>query len=102
MFRHLPNFRRVPLRLAPVAGLLSMMLLFTAKPIRAANSAQEQVSRDFHQTVALGAGQSVRVEHKFGSVSLHGEHGREGQIAARSRAQASRYEEAESFAEKIK
>jgi len=33
---------------------------------------QEQVSRDFHQTVALGAGQSVHVEHKFGSVTLHG------------------------------
>jgi len=80
MFRHLPNFRRVPLRLAHVAGLFSTMLLFTAKPIRAANSAQEQVSRNFHQTVALGAGQSVRVEHKFGSVSLHGESGREVKI----------------------
>src|SRR6267378_1154706 len=86
MFRHLPNFRRVPLRLAHVAGLFSTMLLFTAKPIRAANSAQEQVSRDFHQTVALGAGQSVR----------------EVKISATIRAQASSHEEAESFAEKIK
>src|SRR3981189_2444990 len=102
MFRHLANFRRLPLRLAHVAGLFSTMLLFTAKPIRTANSGQEQVSRDFHQTVALGAGQSVHVEHKFGSVSLHGEPGREVKISATIRAQASSHEEAESFAQKIK
>jgi len=78
------------------------MLLFTAKPIRAANPGQEQVSRDFHQTVALGAGQSVSVEHKFGSISLHGESGREVKISATIRAQASSHEEAESFAQKIK
>src|SRR5882724_2975375 len=68
----------------------------------AATSGQEQVSRDFHQTVALGAGQSVHVEHKFGSVTLHGESGREVKISATIRAQASSHEEAESFAQKIK
>ena len=95
-------FRREPLRLAALAGLLSAMLLFTAKPVPAANSAQDQVSRDFQQTVTLGAGQSVRVEHKFGSVRLHGEAGREVKISATIRAQASSHEEAESFAQKIK
>jgi len=64
----------------------------------AATSAQEQVTRDFQQTVTLGAGQSVRVEHKFGSVRLHGESGREVKISATIRAQASSHEEAESFA----
>src|ERR1700731_2488365 len=102
MIRNLSIFRRKPLPLAAVTGLLSAMLLFTAKPIRAANPGQEQVSRDFHQTVTLGAGQSVRVEHKFGSVSLHGESGRDVKISATIRAQASSHEEAESFAQKIK
>ncbi len=95
-------FRREPLRLAALAGLLSAMLLFTAKPVPAANSAQDQVSRDFQQTVTLGAGQSVRVEHKFGDVRLHGEAGREVKISATIRAQASSHQEAESFAQKIK
>src|SRR5260370_1518675 len=102
MIRHQPIFRRASLRLAAVAGLISAMLLSTAKPIRAANAGKEQVSRDFHQTVTLGAGQSVRVEHKFGSVRLHGESGREVKISATIRAQAGSHEEAESFAQKIK
>src|SRR5260370_14855 len=95
MIRHQPIFRRASLRLAAVAGLLSTMLLSTAKPIRAANAGQEQVSRDFHQAVTLGAGQSVRVEHKFGSISVHGESGREVKISATIRAQAGSHEEAE-------
>src|SRR3989440_2967489 len=102
MIRHRSVFRREPLRLAAVAGLLSTMLLFTAKPMPAANPAQEQVSKDFQQTVTLGAGQSVRVDHKFGSVRLHGESGRDVKISATIRAQASSREEAESFAQKIK
>ena len=102
MIRHRSVFRREPLRLAAVAGLLSTMLLFTAKPMPAANPAQEQVSKDFQQTVTLGAGQSVRVDHKFGSVRLHGEPGRDVKISATIRAQASSHEEAESFAQKIK
>jgi hypothetical protein len=102
MIRNSAIFRRAPLHLAAAAGLLSAALFFTAKPMRAANPAQEQVSRDFQQTVTLGAGQSVRVEHKFGSVRLHGESGRDVKISATIRAQASSHEEAESFAQKIK
>ena len=77
MIRNSFIFWRGPVRCATIAGLLSAALLCTAGPSRAATSGQEQVSRDFHQTVALGAGQSVHVEHKFGSVTLHGESGRE-------------------------
>src|SRR5258708_32672968 len=95
-------FQGEPLRLAGVGGRLSAVVLFTANPMHAANSAQEQVSRDFQQTVTLGAGQSVRVEHKFGSVKLHGESGRDVKISATILAQASSREEAESFAQKIK
>src|ERR1700694_4653249 len=102
MIRNPSVFRREPLRLAAVAGLLSVMLLFTAKPMRAASPAQEQVSKDFQQTVTLAAGQSVRVDHKFGSVRLHGESGRDVKISATIHAQASSREEAESLAQKIK
>src|SRR5580704_7265489 len=98
----LPSFRRERPRHAAAAGLLSVMFLFTATPMPAANSSQEQVSRDFQQTVTLGAGQSVRLEHKFGSIKLHGEPGRNVKISATIRAQASSREEAESFAQKIK
>src|SRR2546429_1668896 len=80
----------------------SEMLLSAGRPVTAASPAQEQVSRDFQQTVTLGAGQSVRVEHKFGDVRLHGEAGREVKISATIRAQASSHQEAESFAQKIK
>src|SRR6266853_2337071 len=102
MIRHLPNCQREPLRLAAAAGLLSAMLLVAAKPAHSATAAQDQVSRDFQQTVTLGAGQSVHIEHKLGRVRLHGESGREVKISATSRAQASSHEEAESFAQKIK
>src|SRR5260370_3696127 len=95
-------FRRALLRLALVGGLLSAMLLFAAKPMRAATPAQDQVSRDFQQSLTLGAGQSVRIEHKFGSVTVHGESGREVKISATIRVQASSHEEAESFVQKIK
>jgi hypothetical protein len=102
MFRIPAIFRREPLRLAAVTGVLSALLLSPAKPARAASSGQEQVTRDFQQTLTLGAGQAVRIEHKFGSVKLHGESGREVKISATIRAQASSHEEAESFAQKVK
>ena len=101
MIRH-RKLRSGLLRLAAAAGLLSGMLLSVAKPARAETSSQEQASRDFQQTVTLGAGQSVRVEHKFGEVRLHGESGRDVKISATIRAQASSHEEAESFAQKVK
>src|SRR3981189_3208885 len=97
-----PVSRKGLLHLAAVTGILSALLLIAGKPVRAGNSAQEQVSRDFQKTVTLGAGQSVRVDHKFGSVRLHGESGRDVKISATIRAQASSRAEAESFARKIK
>ncbi len=96
-----PASRKGLTRNAAVAGLFSALLLIAGKPVLAENSAQEQVSRDFQKTVTLGAGQSVRVEHKFGEVRLHGESGRDVKISATIRAQASSHEEAEAFAQKI-
>src|SRR5256885_2363458 len=60
-------FRTEPLRLAALAGLLSVMLLFTAMPVPAADSAQEQVSSDFQQTVTLGA---ADVENGYGMLTV--------------------------------
>src|SRR6266436_5282074 len=88
------------LRAAAIAGLLS--LVGAERPARAGNSAQEQVTKEFQKSVTLGAGQPVRVEHKFGSVRLHGESGRDVKISATIRAQGTSHEEAESFAQKIK
>src|SRR2546427_5024056 len=102
MIRHLRIFRRESLRIATAAGVLSAMVLFAVKPTRGATAAQDQVTRDFQQTVTLGTGQSVRVENKFGRIKLHGESGRDVKISATILAQASSHEEAESFAQKIK
>src|SRR5271156_2864508 len=85
-----------------LACLVAAILLVTAFPALAAgNWPQDEVTRNFDKTLTLGAGQSVRVEHKFGEIKVHGESGREVKISAVIRAQASSHEEAESFAQKI-
>ena len=81
---------------------LGGLLLFAVVPALAAGSrAQDEVTRNFDKTLTLGSGQSVRIEHKFGEVKVHGESGREVKISATIRAQASSHEEAESFAQRI-
>src|SRR5260370_833388 len=78
------------------------VLLLAAAPLIAGESRpQDEVTRNFDKTLTLGAGQSVRVEHKFGEVRVHGESGREVKISATIRAQASSHDEAESFVQKI-
>ena len=77
------------------------LLAVSASPIAAANPGQEQVTRDFQKTLTLGAGQSFRIENKFGEVRIHGESGRELKISARIRAQADSREQAQSYADKV-
>ena len=81
-------------------GFLSLLLI-AVSPVKAARAGQEQVSKDFQKTVAVGAGQGIRVEHKFGEVKIHGEPGSEVKISAAIHAQADSRAEAESFAEAI-
>lgn len=88
-------------RWAAMAGVLSALVLAGGNPVQAANPGQDQVSKDFQKTLTLGTGQSVRIEHKFGEVRIHGESGREVKISATIKVQASSREEAESFAQKI-
>lgn len=68
----------------------------------AANSPQEQVTRDFQRTVTLGAGQAVHVENKFGQVRLRGTSGRDVKISATIRVQSGSRAESEDFAQKIR
>jgi hypothetical protein len=102
MFRSLTTSGRRPLHRASIAGALAGMLLWAAAPMRAAEAAQDEVSRDFQKTLTLGSGQSLHIEHKFGGIKLHAEAGRDVKIFATIRAQASSHDEAQSFAEKIK
>jgi len=96
-----PNFCKGIGCRAAIAGLLLAMFLAAVKPVVAAHRGQEEVSRDFQKTVTLGAGQSVRIEHKFGEVRVHGESGRDVKVAATIRVQAGSHDEAQSFADKI-
>ena len=96
------NENRERLRGARLACGIAAVLLLTAFPALASrNWPQDEVTRNFDKTLTLGAGQSVRVEHKFGEVKVHGESGREVKISAVIRAQGSSHDEAESFAQKI-
>jgi len=98
----LSNRNRERLRSSRLAGGIAAVLLLTAFPALASGTwPQDEVTRNFDKTLTLGAGQSVRVEHKFGEIKVHGESGREVKISAVIRAQASSHEEAESFAQKI-
>ena len=99
----------IPIQARPTLARTAALLLIgcapflgAAVPSPAASASQQEVTRDFQQTVTLGAGQSVRIEHKFGTVKLHGESGRDVRISATIRAQASSREEADSFVQKIK
>jgi len=77
------------------------LLAVSASPARAANPGQEQVTRDFQKTLSLGAGQSFRIENKFGEIRIHGESSRELKISATIRTQADSHEQAQSFADKV-
>jgi len=94
------NSCRMLWRIAAMAGLF-VLPIRVASPAHAANSAQEQVTKEFQKTLTLGAGQSVHIEHKFGEVHVHGDAGREVKVSATIRAQGNTREEADSFAQKI-
>lgn len=79
----------------------AVLLAFGAARTGAASPGQEQVTRDFQKTLSLGAGQSLRIENKFGEVRIHGESSRELKISATIRAQADSHEQAQSFADKV-
>lgn len=77
------------------------LLVVTAWPARPASYGQEQITRDFQKTLSLNAGQSFRIENKFGEIRIHGESSRELKISATIRAQADSREQAQNFADKV-
>jgi hypothetical protein len=85
-----------------VAILALSFLATTALPSAAANPAQEQISRDFQKTLTLPAGQSFRIENKFGEIRVHGESGRDLKISATIHVQADSHDQAQSYADKIR
>ncbi len=97
-----PN-RQEPLRRCHyVLAIACAAFLFASTPIAsAANPGQQEVSRDFQKALTLGAGQSFRIENKFGEIRLHGESGRDVRISATIRVQASSREEADAYAQKV-
>src|SRR5712692_3736467 len=96
------KFARERVRGLRLPSWLAVVLLLVAVPALAGERwPQDEVTRNFDKTLTLSASQSVRIEHKFGEVRVHGESGREVKISATIRAQASSREEAESFAQKI-
>ena len=76
-------------------------LLLATLPASAAPAAQEELSREFQKTVSLGAGQSVRIENKFGEVKVHGESGRGVKILAKIHVQGDDRARAQSLLDKI-
>src|SRR5258708_10492262 len=77
------------------------LLVIAATSAGAANPGQQQVTRDFQKTLSLGAGQTFRIENKFGEVRIHGESSRELRISATILAQADSHEQAQGFADKV-
>src|SRR5258708_3074406 len=77
------------------------LLVIAATSAGAANPGQQRVTRDFQKTLSLGAGQTFRIENKFGEVRIHGESSRELRISATIRAQADSHEQAQGFADKV-
>src|SRR5258708_13202182 len=77
------------------------LLVVAATSAGGANPGQQQVTRDFQKTLSLGAGQSFRIENKFGEVRIHGESSRELRISPTIRAQPDSHEQAQGFAAKV-
>jgi hypothetical protein len=92
-----------PIRPGGRSALLfaAALVAVAATPARGASPGQEQVTRDFQKTLSLPAGQSFRIENKFGEVRIHGESSREIKISASIRAQGDSRQQAQSFADKI-
>jgi hypothetical protein len=85
-----------------VSAAAFVFVLSGAAPTLTAYPAQEQISRDFQKTLTLPAGQSFRIENKFGEIRIHGESGRDVKISATIHVQADSHDQAQSYADKIR
>jgi hypothetical protein len=94
-WQHLPRYARGAARTA--AALLLAVFPASASPA----AAQQELSRDFQKTISLDAGQTVRIENKFGEVRVHGESGRDVKISAKIHVQGDDKDRAQSLLDKI-
>src|SRR6185369_11623324 len=89
---------------SPICAIALLAFVSFSTPravIATAAPAQQEVTRDFQKTLPLNAGQSFRIENKFGEVRVHGESSREVKISATIRVQSRSREEAEASSQKI-
>jgi DUF4097 and DUF4098 domain-containing protein YvlB len=87
---------------SPICAVAFLAIVSLSAPRAAAAApAQEEVTRDFQKALALNAGQSFRIENKFGEVRVHGESSREVKISATIRVQSHSREQAEASSQKI-
>jgi len=94
------TWRRLPRYTQRATRTVAALLLATF-PASAAPAAQQELSRDFQKTISLAAGQSVRIENKFGEVKVHGESGRDVKIFAKIHVQGDDNARAQSLLDKI-
>ena len=76
----------------------------TAVPARAgdpAASAQQQVTHNFDRTIPLPSGQSLRIEHKLGDITVRTHASRDIHVSAAIHVSASSQQDAETFANQI-
>src|SRR5579863_7937168 len=89
------------------ACALGIFLLGAVRPASSAPSpapaasAQQQVSHNFDRSIPLPAGQSLRIEHKFGDITVRTHASRDVHVSAAIHVSASSQEDAETYANQI-
>lgn len=82
-----------------------MLLLMSAAAARARmpqpSGPQQEVKHTFDKTVPLPSGQSLRIEHRLGSITVRTHSSSDVHVSANIRVAASSQEDAENFANQI-
>ena len=82
-------------------GKCVVLALFAAAQTAAARGPQEEFTRNFEKNLTLQAGQSVRMEHRLGNITIRTQPGREVRVNARIHVSGTPREEAARWADAI-
>ncbi len=83
-----------------IAGLLVSGSL-PARGSGRAEQLQDQITRNFDKSVTLAAGESVRIEHKLGNITVHTHDSRDVHIVATIRVSSGSRDNSSKFADAI-
>ena len=83
------------------AGLLALTAGTAAARAPQPNGPQEEVKHSFDRTVPLPSGQSLRIEHRLGSITVRTHSSRDVHVLASIRVAAASHDDAENFANQI-